>query len=1528
MKVALHKARYLLTILMLLVTAELWSNGCTGSWFTMQYSPWCNCWQVCGNYISDCDEIVSLSWNFGDGTTATGPSPCHQFPGPGTYTVTMTVVAYCHNSFFNLFTSTCHITQQVTVTNTTPPLQANFVADTPCLGEPTHFTATPITPSGTNTFTWVWPDGTTSTGANPTHVFDSCGAYDVMMIVSNTTPCCSIAGKDTIIKRIYIDCNPFNESNSLGETEPYIQESSAYLQVTSGTCPGDTTHFLVTPNGSLTNWLFVFPDSSMSFSPNPWYVYNNCPPAIDYTYIILFTNRGCLGRIDSVTGIFCPSNVHLTSTTTLCTDQCNGTATAALAGGTPPYSYTWSDPNNQTTATATGLCPGNYVVTVTDGNGCTATPPPVTVNNFPFPFSTTVNQNNNLCCNGWACTSAILTYTGGTPPYTSLWSNGNTTTSVTGLYGGNQSVTSTDAHGCVYVNSFVVPEPPPLSASFNVTNTNCGTCTGSVTVVPGGGNGTYTIKWLNPANIFTATINNLCAGVYTVEISDAAVFGCRDTFTVTVSSNGAQPITATSTNATCSNICNGTATVNFTGGCQNPPCNVAWLDSAGTPIGQTSSTATNLCQGSYIVRVTNGINCISFANVTINVPNPIVPTATPTYNTCGTNCNGTITASGTGGSPPYTYQWYNAGTLIAGQTGSTIGSLCAGSYSVRFTDQQGCTVSASTNVFSNSLNATASATSVYCNGDCNGMITSIATGGVTPYNFLLQNASGGTVYSGNSNIIANLCAGNYTLVVTDAGNCSVNIPLVISQPAALTPTPTATNPLCFGSCNGAATVSVTGGTLPYQYEWRNSTGQLISNFSSVNNLCAGNYAVQIKDSNNCTTPFVPVVLIQPAKLRDSLNIFDPYCIGGQGAINLTPYGGTPPYTFNWNNGTYSTEDLSGLGSGTYMVVITDANNCTAKDTANFVQLPLLNVSIAPHLYSGYHFKCYNGNDGEVVAHVSGGLPPYTYQWNDSLNSTADSIYGLPPGTYTLTVTDANGCVRVDSVSLNLIPPPFSLNETHQDVLCFGESTGSITITPVGGVPPYIGYWQHDNNLFALQLSNIDTGRYVVFVFDSVFCLRIDTIDILQPAPVQVSHSITNASCSGVNNGSVDLTVSGGTVPYSFNWNSGTYTTEDISGLGAGTYNVVVTDSNSCTVTDVAVVSQPPAMATSITPSNVTCFTGSDGSVSLNVTGGNQPYSFSWNNGLYTSQNLQNVSAGVYTVVVTDAQNCTTADTTTITEPPLITGSRLITICATDSFFTGGAYQNTAGVYTDVLQTANGCDSVLSTNLAVVNEFFSNFDKVICYGQTFVYNGNYYTAAGTYSQVLKSKSGCDSTVTFTLSILPDINLSAAPNSAKLVLGDTVTISLITSNPGEIISYSWSPAGGLSCNNCQTVTANPQASTQYVAVAIDSNGCMDTVLIPILVNGPVIFIPNVFTPNSDGANDFFEIYGNLDAIRYIDIQIFNRWGEKVFESNNHHFKWDGTYKGVKQNPAVFVYVIKVAFNNEQPEKIYKGSVTLMR
>lgn len=827
------------------------------------------------------------------------------------------------------------------------------------------------------------------------------------------------------------------------------------------------------------------------------------------------------------------------------------------------------------------------------------------------------------------------------------------------------------------------------------------------------------------------------------------------------------------------------------------------------------------------------------------------------------------------------------------------------------------------------MTASAVSSDVLCYGDCSGMITATVINGVTPYTFTLQDVGGNMLYSGNSFIMANLCAGNYTLTVRDAGNCNIIIPVTVNQPAILNPVASAIQPLCHGDCNGTVMVNVNGGTPPFSYEWRTSNGTLLGSNASVNNLCAGNYQVRVSDANGCITSFIPVPLQQPAPLADTIVVTDPYCNNGQGMVDLTITGGTMPYAYLWNNGA-TTQDLNNIPPGSYDVMVTDANGCMLAAATTVANLPPLTATIEATLYNGYHFKCADGSDGEVVIRVSGGVPPYTYQWDDPNNSTTDSIYGLLPGTYRVTVLDAYRCVYVDSITLNLVPPEFYLDATHTDASCAGASDGSITLIPSGGVPPYIFYWEHDTTLINVPLTAVPAGQYVVYMFDANFCLRVDTINISEPAAITVTADITHVSCYNGSDGSVDLTVSGGISPYTYSWNNGLYNTEDVSGLTAGQYVVAVTDSHDCIYHDTLVILQPTAIQTQISVRPVRCFQGSDGVVNLTVTGGSPPYTYHWNNGSYTTEDLQNVPAGQYDVLITDQNGCTASDIATVSEPPQLTGNRLVTICTGDSFFTGGAYQTIPGIYYDTIVAVNGCDSILHTTLTTVDYFESSLDQIICYGQRYPFGGNFYNTSGTYVDSLLSQGGCDSIVTLTLTVLPDIAATASPESATLLYNDSISVTIFTSNPGSIISYNWSPASGISCANCQSATVVAFEDIRYTVMVIDSFGCIDTVEIPIIVKGGVIYVPNAFTPNGDGNNDIFKVYGNgFKTFRFL---IFNRWGEKIFESFDPNHGWDGTYMGKEMNPGVYVYYIDIEFaSGKIPPEYYiykKGSVTLIR
>lgn len=1737
-----------------LFSKDALANGCTGSWFDIQYSPWCDCWQVCGNYISDCDKIKSITWNFGDGTTYSGPDPCHKYQQPGNYTITMTIVAYCHNSFFGLFTQTCNITKQLNVTNITPVIGADFIADTVCFGQTTHFQNTSSGGFGTNILYWDFGDGTTGLGQAPTHQYDSCGVYEVTLVVQNSTPCCSLSGTDTIRKKVYVNCPPNEVSNSDGKTDPYIQESTADVVVLSGTCLGDTTVFDLITTGPITSWEYIFPDSTTSNLRSPSYVYQNCPPAVGFTKVNVVTNRGCSSIIDSVTGIFCPQNITLRSTTTLCTGSCNGTATAVIAGGVPPYSITWNDPQSQTNFTAVNLCPGSYQPTVTDGNGCTASPNPIAVNDFPFPFVGTVTVYGNIRCHGWYGGSAILNMTGGTPPYSYYWSPTGDTTADAQNLPRNNTVTATDANGCTFTTTVIIPEPDPIGANFTVADASCGLCNASITVAGTGGTGAYLYKWLTTPPQYSSTASNLCAGIYQVEVEDGGVAGCRDTFTIPVGEIGAQPITMSSTNALCEGVCDGSATVNLTGGCQNPPCVFAWFDSTSAPMASTGATAGSLCNGSYIVRVTNALGCRSFATANIDVNTRINTTVTVMPNSCGNNCSGQATVVPVGGSGTYAYQWFtNLGVPLAGQTNATANGLCPEKYQIRVTDNQGCLTWDSATIGANPLQVNPSTISTLCFGDCNGMITAITLKGNQPYTYHLQNSLGTTIYNGNNFIMANLCADNYTLLVADASNCALSFPLTIAQPSAITALISVTEPLCFSNCNGALTATISGGTPPYVYSWLDAASNSMGNNPGVQNLCAGNYALEIEDSNGCKPPAFPVVMAQPTRLTDSLDYSFPYCNGGLGYVQAIPSAGTPPYNFIWSTGA-STSGIHNLDTGLYRVTITDQNNCSVVDSVRFNFVPALEIQVYTEWYNGYHFKCNEGSLTYLKSSATGGVPPYNFQWNDSLNSNLDSLYGVPPGVYVVTVTDALGCQKTDTLNLYLVPPKLLVSHQENHISCYGANDGGIHVSISGGVPAYNIFWEHDPFLKDTVLNGLSPGVYVYNVIDTNICFISDTVIITEPQPLTVSVGKTDATCYGGADGIAWSNGNGGTTPYTYSWNGGAYTSDTIFGIPAGSYVVTVRDSNNCEISANVVVNQPDSISLSIQAlaapcfgqngslilnvsnavapvtyswsngsntkdlvdvagnysvqvidgnncsatassaitqpdslsvaaqvNDVACAGGSSGSVILNiaggtpgytyrwsnntfqkdllnatagsywvtvsdnnncsvsrnftlaeptslalqlqvtdadcfgtatgsvvstVSGGSPPYTFLWSNNFQGNQ-LNNVSAGSYTLTVTDANNCTIVQSAAvnqpseivisffvspiscygandgaiaatasggslpmlyswsggygnnpsisnlspgnytlqvtdskgcassksiqIVEPSLLSGLRNVSICQGETFFAGGAYQNTSGSYFDTLVSAiSNCDSILQTILFVADTHQVIFYDTICFGGSYLFNEQLLQSSGTYEAKFQNAFGCDSLVQLHLMVLPNIQLTVVPDSLLMEYRERATITTKVNPNAEVVNYLWAPTEGLSCHNCNNPVITADKDVNYTITAFDFFGCSDTSKLKIKLRDPEFYVPNMFSPNGDGINDLFFVYGK--NIVELKLKIFNRWGEKVFETNDMKIGWDGTQNGKELPPDVFVYLVEAKFANGVEPKSYKlkhkGSLTLVR
>ncbi|MEP7171689.1 MAG: SprB repeat-containing protein, partial [Bacteroidota bacterium] len=505
------------------------------------------------------------------------------------------------------------------------------------------------------------------------------------------------------------------------------------------------------------------------------------------------------------------------------------------------------------------------------------------------------------------------------------------------------------------------------------------------------------------------------------------------------------------------------------------------------------------------------------------------------------------------------------GNWNTGATAQNISNLASGNYTVTVTDANGCVANLVQTITqpSGSLTASLSASqNVSCYGGINGSISLNITGGTTPYSYSWSNGS-------SVQNISNLSSGSYTVTVTDANNCVTNLTQIISQPSgSISASLSASqNVSCYGGVNGSISLNVIGGTTPYSYSWSN--GAVTQN---INNLSSGSYTVTVTDANSCVTNLTQTISQPSGSLSASLSASQNVsCYGGvNGSIALNVIGGSAPYSYNWSNGA-NTQNISNLSSGSYTVTVTDANNCVTSLTQTISQP---SGSLSASLSASQNVSCYGGVNGSISLNVIGGTAPYSYNWSNG--AVSQNINNLSSGAYTVTVTDANGCSA--NYAKTITQPSNALSASSsasQNVSCNSGANGAIVLNITGGTAPYSYNWS--NGATTQNISGLFAGNYIVTVIDANGCYANQSQTVTQPIGSLSSNvsSASNVSCNGGNNGTINLNVSGGTIPYSYNWSNGA-TTQNLNGIAAGNYAVIVTDANGCsTVNSGITVSQPP-----------------------------------------------------------------------------------------------------------------------------------------------------------------------------------------------------------------------------------------------------------------------------------------------------------------------------------------------------------------
>lgn len=1162
-----------------------------------------------------------------------------------------------------------------------------------------------------------------------------------------------------------------------------------------------TNLMAVLPAGSTGEWTQVSGPTTVGFSDinDPSAQISNLA-AGTYVFNWEVRNTACTGddqtASDQVTIIIGNLNVTPTITGTSAIGANDGAIALCVEGGDAPYTLSYT-PTEGSSTTVSGTCDENYLIsgltqkcftiTVEDANGCqwldeVCVPGPnCTDFNIDDVFTTneTCNENNDgsitiITNNGQGNLTYTITDTDGN---TQTFTTTSTSHTFTGLEAGSYSIVVTDERGCnisYLFNPVIITEPNALTATFTATAPSTdGGSDGSVSICVNGGTAPYVVN-STPAAITAPTqtgcdanftVPGLEAGVYDITVTDAN--GCEYMLQAVVPPpTCAISITNTSfEEPSCNGDSDGTVTVTVSGNgtsfqysVDNGPFTAATTD--------VTFTFTGLNAGSHTITVVDNFNCNTSTTIVITEPTMVMATYTATPPTTIGGSDGSISTCINGGTAPYSASIVPDPSAVVTSAGSTasceevinITGLPAGSYAITITDANGCT-------------------------------------------FTIQNA-----------------------VVPETACSDLQIETAVAQDVN-----------CFGESDGQATITVTGGTAPYSYSINGGitfvpAGGTNSTSYTFTDLDAGTYTVFVQDASLCQVS-TTVTIAEPTTLPTAtVNIVNPSAIGASdGQVCITPSGGTAPYTVTADCGTVvtgagdqcgGTFHIDNLPAGECFIELVDANGCTAQ-----ARITLQDPLCADFMLEGVsvnNYSCTDAIDGSVTVTVSGGQAPYTYVIDGVgtfiSSETSFTFENLAEGVYTgISVTDNRGCevslaggIAITNVS------PLEIDFTTTSA-CTGND-GTINVTVTGGTPDYTYNWA-GSLPNSPTLSDLEAGTYNLTVVDANGCGTSTPITVAGSS-LEIAAFVVSPDCNGEGNGVIDITVSGGDEPYAYDWSGDLPSTEDQNLLSEGTYGVTVTDANGCSVEQSFTIVRSDISVE--LAAQGTCDGSENGMINTTVTGGTEPFTYTWLPDIGNVEDPTDLADGIYTLTITDA---------------------------------------------------NGCEAMGS---ATVEEFEN----------------------------------------------PTVEVSSDVTINK---GETTQLTATPSGGTSPYTVLWSPSIGLDDPTSLTPIASPEQTTTYTVTITDANGCTATDVVTVTVeDNPFVKIPTGFTPNGDGNNDTFGPVTNFDLDVTV-FKIFNRWGQTIYDDPNG--RWDGQFQSVDQPLGTYVYLIEYLDQNSE-KQVVKGHVNLIR
>jgi len=722
---------------------------------------------------------------------------------------------------------------------------------------------------------------------------------------------------------------------------------------------------------------------------------------------------------------------------------------------------------------------------------------------------------------------------------------------------------------------------------------------------------------------------------------------------------------------------------------------------------------------------------------------------------------------------------------------------------------------------------------------------------------------------------------------------------------------------CFGLSDGSASVVISGGLAPFTYSWSPIGGSA----ATATNLPAGSYDITVVDANLCEV-VETIIVPQPDTLTAQVfGTIDANCFSfSTGEASVMGLGGTAPYSYLWNDPqTQITSTATNLPNGSWIVQLTDNNGCVATDTAVIGQPQPFAATVA----IAQQVTCFGQANGQATVTANGvGL---TYAWNDPASQTTATASNLAAGSYNVTVSSSQTCDTTLTVVITQPALLTVLAVQNQQVSCNGGSNGIALASGVGGTAPFTYQWDDSNLQTTASATGLASGTYNVIVTDANLCTANGTVTIAQAPAISIAVNIDSASCNGTSDASIQAIVSGGTPGYTYSWNPNAISGNPLTGIAAGSYSLTVTDANNCTAQlQNILVQQPlPIVLSLAQQQNVSCNGASDGQALISALGGTPGYTYSWNDPTNQSTALAGgLPPGTYAVVVTDANGCTAQwQNVNITEPDILLVSVTSITPVTCDYSEDGVAET---------QVTGG----------TLPYGYSWNDPSGQTGSTAIDLG-----AGTFTVTVTDAQGCTAQAQATID--PPANPLTADFSLNPETGLQPLDITITNLSQGGTAYEWIFGDGNTVTTFNTdpfqyLYADSGTFTLTLVAYNDVTGCSDTMR---LENGiyvePTSFIrvPNVITPNGDGINDMFPIdpiqnnFFPFDIRNIYDFkgEIYNRWGEKVYDWTQPLAGWDGrTTSGLELVNGTYFFAITAKGVDGDKVTMYefKGDVMLIK